>query len=64
MGAGWGCAVTGHRSLLDIGVGLALLTFTLGLAVIFLYDDAPMHALQQFGIAAAIAWWLPERRDA
>lgn len=46
---------------LDLALGLALLVYTLALATLFLYDDAPMHALQELGIAAAIAWFLPAR---
>jgi hypothetical protein len=45
-------------------IGVALLTFTVGLALIFQFlDDAPMHAMQEFGVAAVIAWMLPERKE-
>lgn len=45
-----------------IAIGVALLAFTVSLAIVFLLvDDAPMHALQEFGIAAVIAWLLPGR---
>lgn len=46
-------------------IGLALLAFTIGLALVFLVlDDAPMHALQELGVAAVVAWMLPGRREA
>lgn len=48
---------------LDLALGLALLLYTAGLAVLFLCDDAPMHALQELGIAAVIAWFLPASRE-
>jgi hypothetical protein len=45
----------------DLALGIALLAFTLALAIAWLCIDAPVHALQEFGIAAIVAWRLPSR---